>query len=166
VGLFCAAAAWPLLRGVGNEESRTILTIIAAGVGFGVAFFVHADFERCALRLDDATTGRFLCRFRERQFIFSGPEKTSVFDTASIVGFIGDSHLSLVLVDGQTVTLAMRMAARAARADRFGFARALPCRTGVFTNLTHDHLDAPGSPEHYLGGTCSARRSTTRSRAA
>ena len=32
----------------------------------------------------------------------------------------------------------------------FGFATAWPVRTGVFTNLTHDHLDAHGSPEHYL----------------
>jgi UDP-N-acetylmuramoyl-L-alanyl-D-glutamate--2,6-diaminopimelate ligase len=31
-----------------------------------------------------------------------------------------------------------------------GFARALPLFAGVFTNLTHDHLDAHKSPEHYF----------------
>jgi UDP-N-acetylmuramoyl-L-alanyl-D-glutamate--2,6-diaminopimelate ligase len=31
-----------------------------------------------------------------------------------------------------------------------GFAHAWPCQIGVFTNLTHDHLDSHGSPEHYL----------------
>ncbi len=31
-----------------------------------------------------------------------------------------------------------------------GFAKAWPCEVGVFTNLTHDHLDAHGTPEHYL----------------
>jgi UDP-N-acetylmuramoyl-L-alanyl-D-glutamate--2,6-diaminopimelate ligase len=31
-----------------------------------------------------------------------------------------------------------------------GFAAAWPCSIGVFTNLTHDHLDAHKSPEHYL----------------
>lgn len=31
-----------------------------------------------------------------------------------------------------------------------GFARAWPCAVGVFTNLTHDHLDAHQSAEHYL----------------
>jgi UDP-N-acetylmuramoyl-L-alanyl-D-glutamate--2,6-diaminopimelate ligase len=31
-----------------------------------------------------------------------------------------------------------------------GFAKAWPCKVGVFTNLSHDHLDAHGTPEHYL----------------
>jgi UDP-N-acetylmuramoyl-L-alanyl-D-glutamate--2,6-diaminopimelate ligase len=31
-----------------------------------------------------------------------------------------------------------------------GFCKAWPCDVGVFTNLTHDHLDAHGTPEHYL----------------
>jgi UDP-N-acetylmuramoyl-L-alanyl-D-glutamate--2,6-diaminopimelate ligase len=31
-----------------------------------------------------------------------------------------------------------------------GFVKAWPCKIGVFTNLTHDHLDAHGTPEHYL----------------
>jgi UDP-N-acetylmuramoyl-L-alanyl-D-glutamate--2,6-diaminopimelate ligase len=31
-----------------------------------------------------------------------------------------------------------------------GFMRAWPCRIGVFTNLSHDHLAAHGSAEHYL----------------
>jgi len=31
-----------------------------------------------------------------------------------------------------------------------GFAKAWPCRVGAFTNLSLDHSDAHGSPEHYL----------------
>src|SRR5688572_15498063 len=31
-----------------------------------------------------------------------------------------------------------------------GFAKAWPCRVAAFTNLSHDHSDAHGSPEHYL----------------
>ena len=31
-----------------------------------------------------------------------------------------------------------------------GAARSWPCRVGVFTNLSHDHLDAHLSAEHYL----------------
>lgn len=32
----------------------------------------------------------------------------------------------------------------------FGFAQAWPFRAGVFTNLSHDHLDQHKSPEHYF----------------
>jgi UDP-N-acetylmuramoyl-L-alanyl-D-glutamate--2,6-diaminopimelate ligase len=31
-----------------------------------------------------------------------------------------------------------------------GFARTWPCSIGVLTNVTHDHLDRHGTPEHYL----------------
>lgn len=31
-----------------------------------------------------------------------------------------------------------------------GYAKAWPCRIGIFTNLTHDHLNTHGSFEHYL----------------
>ncbi|HEY3493502.1 MAG TPA: UDP-N-acetylmuramyl-tripeptide synthetase [Polyangiaceae bacterium] len=31
-----------------------------------------------------------------------------------------------------------------------GFFHAWPCKVGVFTNLTHDHLDRHRTPEHYL----------------
>jgi UDP-N-acetylmuramoyl-L-alanyl-D-glutamate--2,6-diaminopimelate ligase len=31
-----------------------------------------------------------------------------------------------------------------------GFVRGWPCKIGVFTNLSHDHLDVHGDPENYL----------------
>jgi UDP-N-acetylmuramoyl-L-alanyl-D-glutamate--2,6-diaminopimelate ligase len=40
-----------------------------------------------------------------------------------------------------------------------GFAKAWPCEVGVFTNLTHDHLDAHGTPEHYLASKAQLFRS-------
>ena len=47
-----------------------------------------------------------------------------------------------------------------------GFARAWPCEVGVFTNLTHDHLDAHGSPEHYLASKAQLFRALPRHGAA
>ena len=56
----------------------------------------------------------------------------------------------------ETMRLAWARGARGAAIEltsealALGFAGAWPCRIGVFTNLSHDHLDAHGSPEHYL----------------
>ena len=56
----------------------------------------------------------------------------------------------------ETMRLASTRGARCAAIEltsealALGFAGAWPCRVGVFTNLSHDHLDAHGSPEHYL----------------
>ena len=104
-------ASWALGK-LGDDEFRTIVTLMAGVIGFGAAFLAQGSFERRKLGEDEATTGRFVCRFREGRFIFSGPEKLRVFDTASIVGFTGDGRLSLVFVDGLTVRLPVRMAAR------------------------------------------------------
>lgn len=40
-----------------------------------------------------------------------------------------------------------------------GLAQRWPFRAGVFTNLTHDHLDAHGSPEHYFASKAQLFRS-------
>lgn len=56
----------------------------------------------------------------------------------------------------ETMRLASARGARCAAIEltsealALGFAGAWPCQVGVFTNLSHDHLDAHGSPEHYL----------------
>jgi UDP-N-acetylmuramoyl-L-alanyl-D-glutamate--2,6-diaminopimelate ligase len=56
----------------------------------------------------------------------------------------------------QTVRLALERGGRftalesTSEALALGFARRWPFRAGVFTNLSHDHLDAHGSPEHYF----------------
>jgi UDP-N-acetylmuramoyl-L-alanyl-D-glutamate--2,6-diaminopimelate ligase len=56
----------------------------------------------------------------------------------------------------QTVRLGLERGGRYAALEStsealaLGFARRWPFRAGVFTNLSHDHLDAHGSPEHYF----------------
>jgi UDP-N-acetylmuramoyl-L-alanyl-D-glutamate--2,6-diaminopimelate ligase len=79
---------------------------------------------------------------------------------ATTVGFFLDEEA--VAVEKTYAGFASAMHACFERGGRFaaieltsealaqGFARVWPCRVGVFTNLTHDHLDAHGSAEHYL----------------
>ncbi len=73
--------------------------------------------------------------------------------------FVGDEELALERsYDGflECMRLGYERGARFAAIELTsealarGFAKAWPCRVGVFTNLSHDHLDAHGSPEHYL----------------
>lgn len=79
---------------------------------------------------------------------------------ATTVGFFLDDEE--VPVEKTYAGFVSAMSACSARGGRYaaieltsealaqGFARAWPCRVGVFTNLSHDHLDAHGSAEHYL----------------
>jgi UDP-N-acetylmuramoyl-L-alanyl-D-glutamate--2,6-diaminopimelate ligase len=77
----------------------------------------------------------------------------------TIGSFLDDESLDVdASYDGflETMRLASARGARCAAIEltsealALGFAGAWPCRVGVFTNLSHDHLDAHGSPEHYL----------------
>jgi UDP-N-acetylmuramoyl-L-alanyl-D-glutamate--2,6-diaminopimelate ligase len=63
---------------------------------------------------------------------------------ASHVGFL---QLMKRLTDGGGRFAAVEYTSEALA---HGYARKWPAEIGVFTNLTHDHLDAHGSPEHYL----------------
>jgi UDP-N-acetylmuramoyl-L-alanyl-D-glutamate--2,6-diaminopimelate ligase len=73
--------------------------------------------------------------------------------------FLDDERLDVPAhYDGfiQTLEACLRAGGRYAALEltsealALGFAKAWPCRVGVFTNLSHDHSDAHGSVEHYL----------------
>jgi UDP-N-acetylmuramoyl-L-alanyl-D-glutamate--2,6-diaminopimelate ligase len=73
--------------------------------------------------------------------------------------FVGDERLDLkpgYPAFLHTLALGRQRGARHAAIElssealALGFFHAWPCRIGVFTNLTQDHLDRHGSPEHYL----------------
>lgn len=79
---------------------------------------------------------------------------------ATTVGFFLDDELLEIEATYRGFLLGMKQALDAggrhtaieltSEALTRGFVSAWPCEVGVFTNLTHDHLDAHGSPEHYL----------------
>jgi UDP-N-acetylmuramoyl-L-alanyl-D-glutamate--2,6-diaminopimelate ligase len=73
---------------------------------------------------------------------FLGPEKLDV--EPDYEGFIESMKRAL---DVGATTAALECTSEALAA---GFAQAWPISMGVFTNLTRDHLDSHGSPEHYL----------------
>ena len=73
---------------------------------------------------------------------FFGPDKLDVQPTYD--GFVQAMHYGL---ERGSRFAAVEVTSEALAA---GFAKAWPFSMGVFTNLTRDHLDAHGSPEHYL----------------
>jgi UDP-N-acetylmuramoyl-L-alanyl-D-glutamate--2,6-diaminopimelate ligase len=87
-------------------------------------------------------------------------ERAGPVARATTVGFFLDDEEVTVLPTYEGFVAAMRTCSgRGGRhaaieltseALARGFTRAWPCQVGVFTNLSHDHLDAHGSAEHYL----------------
>ena len=61
--------------------------------------------------------------------------------------YAGFLHLLRTAVDRGGKACALEMTSEALAR---GFGRAWPCEVAVFTNLSHDHIDAHGTPEHYL----------------
>lgn len=92
-------------------------------------------------RLARATGAGPVARATTVGFFLDDEERTV---EKSYDGFV-DAMRACVERDGRYAAVELTSEALAG-----GFARAWQCRVGVFTNLTHDHLDAHGSPEHYL----------------
>lgn len=85
--------------------------------------------------------------------------RASVLRATTVGVFIDDELLDLpATYDGfiAAMRLALERGCLAAAIEltsealALGFAKAWPLRAGVFTNLTHDHLDSHGTVEHYL----------------
>jgi len=82
-----------------------------------------------------------------------------VLRVTTVGTFLGDARLEPALThDGfvEAMHRALVAGGRCAAVEvtsealGLGFAKAWPIATAVFTNLARDHLDARGSPEHYL----------------
>lgn len=82
-----------------------------------------------------------------------------VVRVTTVGAFVGDDELDVPRTLGgflEAMRIGLERGARFAAIELTsealarGFAHAWPCRVGVFTNLTRDHLDAHGSAEHYL----------------
>jgi UDP-N-acetylmuramoyl-L-alanyl-D-glutamate--2,6-diaminopimelate ligase len=71
-------------------------------------------------------------------------DETRIDVSPDYAGFLQTMRYGL-LAGGRYAALELTSEALA-----LGFARAWPCRIGVFTNLSQDHADAHGTPEHYL----------------
>ena len=87
------------------------------------------------------------------------PEHAPVLRVTTVGSFLGPDKLHVEPdYDGFVAAMQRARAAGAkhavlectSEALAAGFAKAWPISMGVFTNLTRDHLDSHGSPEHYL----------------